>query len=365
MPILVVQGGTTKPVTRAYQRVGSAPKEILLGQIVTLDLATSTLTPVTFYDRYLTPPTGLRGVSATNSSGQLAWNATPLATGYQVLQRRSATDTAPVILPAPTTWTSQLSLNVVGLAERSSYTFTVRARRFAADGTELISPESNAVTLNTGYSSVLKQSPGAVLLYITPYRSDTWTQDYGWGGSSGGPDVLQGYLSAKSRNAKGCVAYTDAFTKWRSGIWAIDSSVDLNAVVFNDARIEKVHRRSGGGSGTPAVDVYAAWVTFSGEPARLGGASGFQAPPPNADKTDLNPAGLLSWVQHWCTASIPNTHNGLMLNRNDGGGNATVGYNGYCIFQNATGGDIWRLKVWCSWSYSIPGQAPSWSTTSA
>ena len=371
MPILVVQGGTTKPVMRAYRRQGSVPKEILRALYVGRDLPTNTLVPVIFYDRYMDPPTGLRGVSATHNSGVLAWNAAPQAEGYQVIMRTGggafvgpSTET---ILPSPTTWTSELSLNVVGLAQNTTYRFTVRAHRTTVEGLELTSPESSEITLYTGYPAVTNTNPyypGAWLNYIYPSRTDSWTPDYGWGGNSGGPDVIQGHPTTSNGTLhRGAVAYNTARQQLDAilgpyGLTAISSGVNIV-----DARIEKVHRRSQGG-GTPNLYFYSARLDFSGQPVAASAVGTVAAPATNSDKYDLNPAGLVGWVRTWSQWNLYTPQNGMMIFRNDGGGNATNGYDGYCVLQNAVG-DVWRLKVWLQWAITTPGASPTWSVTSA
>jgi len=364
MVIAVAQGSVFKPVARIYQKQGAVWKECLLVQYWTSPGAGQPIAPVVVFDRYMVPPTGVRGVSASYSSGVLAWNAGPQAQGYQVLRRPAGRPgDAPTILPAPDTWTSELSLNAVGLAQNTSYDFTVRAHRITVEGLELISPESSAIRLYTGYPPVTNSSPGypgSILTYVYPSRSDSWTSDYGWGGSSGGPDVIQGRpTNTAGTNHKGAVAYNTAWSQINAAVAPYGQ--DRFSIEVTDARIERIHRRGAGG-GTPALWFWAARIDFGIDPQAQSGAVNIgAAPATNSDRTDINFGGLVDWVRYWIQFQLYATHNGIMVFRNDGSGNATNGYDGYVVLQNATG-DVWRLKVWIRWSTTTPGSNPYWTT---
>lgn len=383
MAIVVVKDGAIKPVLRIYRKQGTTWKECLqVDYIKSVPGGPPEL--VVVFDRYLLPPTGVRGVSATYNSGQLAWDASPLASGYQVLRRPYATSgggvdlsSTPTIFPSPTTWTSELSLNNVGLAQNTRYTYTVRARRILSDGSELVSPESSPITLYTGYPPVTKHNPewpGQRLVYINPTGSASWTNAYGWGANSGSPDVVQGYLQYSNRNAKGCVIYSNAFVNMRDSVQAADPNylyyAGWESIVFNSAVIERVHRGNGPTQNTPEVRIRATNTQLNGaEPPLIGDYDTFQAPLPQADKYDIGLPHLLGWVSYWCLHPIPGSPgftNGMVVFRTDGQGNATAGYNGFTTLREAGYlGNCWRIKLYISWTYTIPGQSPAWSTTSA
>ena len=56
-------------------------------------------------------------------------------------------------------------------------------------------------------------------------------------------------------------------------------------------------------------------------------------------------------------------HTGLLIWRTDGGGNNTVGFNGYCIYRAAnTNAEEWRLKLTVHWNFNYPALlAPTWT----
>lgn len=375
IPIRVVQGGAYKPVTYVYQKRGGVWKEIVLGQYWYKAPGESAAVAVTVHDRYLLPPVNLRGVSATHNSGLVAWDAHPNANGgYQVV-RRTVTYTysgfaptrnlgPPVVFPAADTWTNELSMNMVGLAQNSEYQFTVQARRFTSDGTPLYSGESNAVVLKTGYPAVVTQNPsypGNDVFYIYPSRTDTYTSDHGWGGSSGGPYVIQGRATAAAgTNHWGCVAYATAWSQMNDQLAPYGQH--RGSVSINDAYIERIHRMGGGDRGAPNIWFYACAVYFSTQPDIASGLVKVGAPARNGDIYNINMGGwLTSWAAHWIQYSLVPSHNGIVMRRNDGAGNATDGYDGYMTFQNAVGNDVWRLRVYANWQQVTPGVSPAWS----
>jgi Fibronectin type III domain len=380
MPIVVVRSGQIKPVTRIYQRKGGAWKEVLLVELMQSVPGQTQPVPKIIHNTYQYPPRNLRGVSATHTSAEIAWDA-PLqvepGTEYQVTYKPRTPGTTTWGTAVELPWTLNLSQPITALLQSKEYQFTVKARRMGADGLWINSVgTSNAIILATNAAAITMTNPGgatANLVYIVASRGDTWTPDFYWGAKSGGPDVIQGYASSSSKNGYGVVAYANARTQLSTGVAALNPAgkpnVDLNQVTITDAKIDQIYRKSGG-SGTPRIEVHPCKINFASNtrPAAYGGIeSTFTAPAEGAWKDEVQFAAisggsadpLLDWAKQWTKATPP--YNGLLIFRTGGDGNATAGYNGYAIFRAAnTTATEWRLKLWVKWSYTIPEVLPVW-----
>lgn len=370
MTIVVRKGAEFKPVTRIYQKSGSVWKEVLLVQVArknpSYPASPQPLVLVTIFDRYLTPPTGLRGGASSYSSGTVIWDAVPSATDYQVLKRPANNPNAtPDIYPSPTIWYPNLSYTISALASNTSYDFTVRARRVVADGNDVISPESRRLRLYTGYPAVTVSNPGypgALGVAIFPTRSDSYTPDHGWGGNSGGPDVIQGNtVNANGAIHRGAVAYDNAWAQLNNALAPYGQ--DRFSVTVASATIVRIHRRADGGGATPTLYFYGARCDFgSGPPVAATGANTIAAPAAQTDKDNFTLPNLVDWARAWTQFNIYTPNNGLMLYANDGTGGLQKGWwNSYCVLQNATG-IVWQVNLGITWNITTPGAATAWST---
>jgi len=400
MVIYVYRAGQFRPVTRIYRavRVG-IPKEVLLVQVAENDPGQKIPKLVTYHDRFQRPATGLRGVEATHGSAKIAWTAPPQATDYQVLMKPKkvgATTFEPTITkPNLDQWTQENFMDISGLKPDYEYTFTVRAKRTAIDGTPIVSPtDSNAITLATGHAVDTRKNPSynadpvnypagkPDLVYINAARTDSWTLDYRWGASSRGPDVLQGYGSDSSLNHYSGIYYGTARSQLNTALTNSTTSVGLPAsglavllgkVQVVDARIDLIVRRSGG-SANPVVHIYPSKLNFSStaRPTAYGGTAAgttFTAPGVTAghntkDDFALPSSRLITWAREWIE-SAP-SHNGMLIYNTAASGNNTVGHNGYCVFRAARASSTsataaeWRLKLWVKWNHTFPELPPVW-----
>jgi hypothetical protein len=331
------------------------------------------------YQLILDPPATLTPGTATNSSATLSWTQVPSATEYQVVVRKSGTST-PTYYPSATTGFNQLSYTVPSLSQKSTYTFTVVARRKLADGGYLASPESTSkLTLWTGNTpSPLIQNPSypaTDTALISAIRADTWTANNEWtsnvlGGNFAPGDVVQGYEAVSAKNAYGCVRYGKGTGYNSSGVYN-QLLEKYGATVFNmlqimDAKIDYAYRKTGG-AGTPVINVYPCDINFNSAKRPVNAHSGttFRAPVEGDHLDDFefvhDASGdrLLNWVNAWANNS--DDHNGILIfnNPSPDTGNATAGYNGYCIFRGLINDPDWRLRLSVKWHQSAVAADPA------
>jgi hypothetical protein len=397
MTIYVYKQGKFRPVTRVYQAMSNnvasiKPREVLLVQVAENDPGQKNPKLVAYHDRYQQPVTDLRGVEATHGSAKIAWTAPEGATDYQVLMRSKklpATTFGPEeVRPSPTEWIKDNSYPVNGLQPNYEYTFRVRAKRDAIDGSPISNSNSNVITLATGHPAETRQNPSygtsgaSDLIYINAAKTDTWTLDYRWGSGSRGPDVIQGYASDSSRNGYGGIYYGTARAQLRTalanastsgGLLPAEVDILLDQVQLTDAKIDLIVRR-GYGAGTPTIHIYPSRLNFSStaRPAAAGGTAAgttFTAPPVTSghntkDDLVLASSKLLTWVREWVEPAP--SHNGMLIYNTAASGNNTTGHNGYCVFRSAQASSTtataseWRLKLWAKWNYSFSDAPPRW-----
>lgn len=336
--LVVRDGGIWKTVVQAHVRDGSAWKKVYE---ITQD-APATISP---------------GGTPTNSGATVTWSAVPGSNvTYQLVMRPGVAGSVG-LYPTADTWTPNLSLPVSGLAQDTTYTFTVKSRRPLNGGTYLESPESTAkLQLWTGHAAGNTQI-GTGTSVTTPNHADTWDANARWGDYDG--DVVQGYSgnSSPSKNGYGCVRY--GASVYAQIVRDFGSAIADNAVV-TDAKIVRIYRKTGG-AGTPTIHVYPAYIDFSSptKPDNVYSGTTFQAPVEGDYKDNFEFAHtdvgdrLMNWAQLWARTK-PGTvpiHNGLLIFNTGGTGNDTAGYNGFCHFRGIVGTNDWDLKVWLSWNF--------------
>jgi hypothetical protein len=305
------------------------------------------------------------GGTPTNSSAVVAWAAVPGANVTYQLVMRPGVGAAVSYYPPAEPWTANLSMPVSGLAKDTTYTFTVKSRRLLSDGSYLESPESTAkLQLWSGHIAG-NTKVGSSVVSITPQHADTWDSNRHWGDYAG--DVAQGYASSASKNAYGCVRYgTNVYNQLAA---ALGADVADNLTV-TDAKIERIYRKTGG-AGTPTIHVYACLIDFNStaRPTNVYSGTTFTAPAEgdSNDNFEFVHTGtsdrLMNWVAHWATLKpgVTPTHTGLLIFNTAGTGNATAGYNGYCIFRGLVFASDWRLTVSASWSFNpVPADPARW-----
>jgi len=392
MSIKLVRAGRFRDVTEIAVLYQGRWRTVLIAQVLHPPPAGSTK-PVwkVAYDRYQPPPTNLRGGVATHSSAEITWEESPKATEYQVIVQSRAPGAptfSPMDPPPPTT---EFRQTINGLSSNMEYSFTVVAKRPVVGGKPVVSPPSNAIILDTGYTSLTLKNPsydlgtgiaGADLVYINAARTDTWNSDYHWGDKTGGPDVRQGFSSSayRSRNAHGVVDYTTARAQLDAEVKRVDPAplrpVNLDEVTVVEAKIDSIYRKSGG-SGTPTIHIYPWKALYStARPLPAGGTTTgttFAAPGVGKFKDELDLGKLLGWAQEWIknpsavlVADRPKHNAMLIFNSATTTGNTTAGYNGYAILRAARASSAasseaeWRLKLWVRWNYTLPAKDPAW-----
>jgi hypothetical protein len=326
----------------------------------------------TVFLRVQYPPQNVRGTAVNGMTGAtLSWAAPMGSTAavpleYQVRQYLTGNPT-PVFYP----WTRNLSQSFTGLQTGKTYEYEVTVR--ATAGVQIEETSEPRVRLLTGVPAVHRV--GSRTVYIEPLTTDTWSADAKWKETPGG--VRQGYASDRSRNAHGVIRYNSAndslFTNTVNALkaagFAEPSRAAEDATVVR-ARISYAARvDTDKAAAAPAIYCYPCLINTgsTASPQPVGGANAratFIAPAPGKAKEDfriidLNAAGsaddqdrLKMWAQAWLNKT--NAHNGILIEREDGAGNATVGFNGWCAFRGHTYTADWRLEMDLTWDFYYP-----------
>jgi hypothetical protein len=315
----------------------------------------------TIFKRVQYPPKDVRGTAVNGQTGgTLSWSPPADASAnvpleYQV--RSYLAGAGATMYP----WTRSLSQAFTGLKASQTYEFEVAVRPVTGVQIEAIS--TPRIKLATGHPAVPRV--GSRTVAIQPLRTDTWSPANKWSEGSGG--VRQGYASDRQRNGHGAVYYNSSADSVYANVLANlkaakipepDQTV-INAKVAS-ARITLVHRmETTHAAKTMGIYVYASKLNFNSTaaPVAASGMASFAAPEENENKEnfaiggDAEAASLTRWAQNWLDRT--DAHNGLLIRRTDGG-NADVGYFGFCVFRGATYSADWQLKLNLTWNFNYP-----------
>jgi hypothetical protein len=270
----------------------------------------------------------------------------------------------------PTTgsrWTTATSLLISGLALDTVYYMVVAVR--ARSGLQLETVSTPALGFQTGRNGTWRTGTD-VPVTVSPSKSDSWNSSKKWAAADGG--VGQGYHTAKSLNWHGVIRYDTVDSQVAKAI-NLPTSVIAHAAdnIAHHANISsakvRIVDRSSVGAPAPWVHCYATKANYNStaEPEPFNpkaNVSTFLAPAPGKtkehftimDRTEKDDDDTLTrWANHWLNGA--DAHNGILIFRDDGGGNDTTGHNGWATFTGVTATNrSWDLELLVSWHYQYP-----------
>lgn len=365
MPINVRKSGAWRTTDRVYVKRSGNWTRVYGAYVWSTKLGQTKWWPMFDWGHpaNLPPPVNLRGIGASHSVANIAWDASsnPTVAGYRLLLHGIMWYPPIGAAPFPP---SQTSFDWGGLGQDQTYTWTIVSENEAG----IQGPHSNQIHLNTGHPVVNRYNPSwpaADIVYIGPSGTNTYMDGVArWGGDH---SVRQG----RPTNAlaidtyRGCAAYSNAYQQLCN---AFGLNIPRSVLAVDQAVMMRVYRyKINLASNTTKVWVAPASINFVDKPIRHPsihpGETWFNSPQPNSAREVFNfadPDHLRQMMLTWLGLT-GNSYNGLMILETNGTQNQD-GW-GYVNMAGAgvTAWTDWVVRLLVRFAYEeIPYSAPAW-----